>query len=67
MDTTVPRRVPPYFVEGYSEEDYRHDLDLLNRFLISSALLRKDISGTLLFDLRSASECREPDAGSPPP
>jgi hypothetical protein len=54
---------PPTFVDGYSASDWSHDVDRLNRFLASSAELRDDVGGTLLFELRSRGECRDPEPG----
>jgi hypothetical protein len=56
---------PPTFVDGYSRSDWSRDLDLLNRFLASSADLRDDVGGTLLFELRPRDECRDPEPGVP--
>lgn len=61
VNTLAPRRSSPTFVDGYSAEDWAHDLDLLNRFLGSSTFLRKNVGGTMLFELGPADACRDPD------
>jgi hypothetical protein len=65
LDTATPRLTPPYFVKGYSEDDYDRDLYLLNRFLGSSAELRRNVRGTLIFELRPPGDCHDPELDIP--
>jgi hypothetical protein len=52
-------------VEGYSADDYERDLFLLNRFLGSSAELRREVRGVLLFELRPQRDCSDPELDIP--
>ena len=61
VNTTMPRINRPFFVEGYTAEDYGRDLDLLNHFLGTSAVLRRDVRGILLFEARPPEQCRDPE------
>lgn len=61
VNTVTPRTTLSFFVEGYTAEDYGRDLDLLNRFVGSSAMLLRDVRGTLLFEPRPPRRCRDPE------
>ena len=60
-NTSTPRVTRPFFVEGYTAQDYARDLELLNHFLGSSAVLLRDVRGTLLFELHPPGQCRDPE------